>query len=209
MLEDYDLFITQFVTLYALLEPIGHLSLFLALTGEHSKADRLRLAILSPLFAFAVLSFFALAGQTLLNAMNVSILSFQIAGGIILFSFSLSMIFGEAKKPSGVPEEKNLISQAIYPLATPTIAGPGAILSVVLLADNNRGSPIAQSMTVLAVASMMMLLMGAFLAGDIITRLIGSGGTNLVRRVMGILIAALSVDLVLSALAKWLHLPPI
>ena len=108
-----------------------------------------------------------------------------------------------------MPEEKNLISQAIYPLATPTIAGPGAILSVVLLADNNRGSLIAQSMTVLAVASMMMLLMGAFLAGDIITRLIGSGGTNLVRRVMGILIAALSVDLVLSALAKWLHLPPI
>lgn len=209
MLEDYDLFITQFVTLYALLEPIGHLSLFLALTGDQSKADRRKLAILSPLFAFAVLAFFSVAGQTLLNAMNVSILSFQIAGGIILFTFSLSMIFGETKKPTGPVEEKSLISQAVYPLATPTIAGPGAILSVVLLSDNNRGSLMAQSMTVLAVATIMLLLMGAFLAGDIITRLIGSGGTNLVRRVMGILIAALSVDLVLSALAKWLHLPPI
>ncbi|MGU3495818.1 MarC family protein [Xanthobacteraceae bacterium A53D] len=209
MLEDFNLFITQFVTLYALLEPISHLSMFLALTGDHTPAERRKLAVLSVLFSMLILTFFALVGQALLHAMDISVLSFQIAGGIILFLFSLQMIFSGPHQATGPKDEKSLASFAIYPLATPTIAGPGAMLSVVLLADNNRASFVAQGITVAAVGSVMLILLVTFLAGDLVNRLIGSSGTNLVRRIMGMIIAALSVNLILTALAKWLSLPPI
>ncbi|OYX86126.1 MAG: MarC family transcriptional regulator [Azorhizobium sp. 35-67-5] len=209
MQQHLNLFVTQFVTLYALLEPIGHLSLFVALTGEQTIAERRRLAVLSVGFAFLILIFFAVLGQALLHAMGVSIRSFQIAGGLILFAFALTMIFSEPRRPTGVSDDKSLTAFAIYPLATPTIAGPGAILSVVLLSDNNRHNYWDQGITLAVVAAMMGVLLLTFLAGDYITRIIGASGANLVRRIMGIVIAAFSVDVVLTAIARWLNLPPI
>ncbi len=209
MQQHLNLFVTQFVTLYALLEPIGHLSLFVALTGEQTPSERRRLALLSVGFAFLILLFFAVLGQALLHAMGISVLSFQIAGGLILFAFALTMIFTDPKRPAGLADDKALMALAVYPLATPTIAGPGAILSVVLLSDNNRHAYGEQIVTVAVVAAMMGVLLVTFLAGDYITRVIGRSGANLVRRIMGIVIAAFSVDVVLTAIARWLHLPPI
>src|SRR5262245_20534351 len=95
MLPDQQLLITQLMTFWAVLDPISHLSLFMAATAGLERAERRRAAVISVLMAFAVLAFFGLVGQVLLNAMGISLLSFQIAGGIVLLLFGLSMVLGE------------------------------------------------------------------------------------------------------------------
>jgi len=220
MLPDQQLLLTQLITLWAVLDPISHLSLFMAATAGLDKAERRRAAVISVLLAFAVLTFFGLAGQFLLHAMGVSLLSFQIAGGIVLLLFGLSMVLGEAgplakseAKPriegDDAARRENVMSVAVYPLATPIIAGPGAMLTMVLLIDNNRFSFTGQALTLASLALVLAALLIVFLAGHAIERLIGRGGIQLLRRIMGLLLSALAVNLVLSAVAAWLKLPPI
>lgn len=211
MLEDFNLFLTQFVTLWAVLEPISHLSLFLATTSEMTPKQRHRAAVLSCFFAFLILVFFIIAGRALLDAMNISVLSFQIAGGLILFIYATSMIFSEPHTPPSleVGSDKHIASLAVYPLAIPIIAGPGAILSVVILSDNNRNVWEHQAVTIAVVGLLMAILVVLFWLGGYVIKVIGASGTNLIRRIMGLVLAALSVDIVLNALSQWLRLPPI
>ena len=98
-----------------------------------------------------------------------------------------------------------MLNIAIYPVATPIIAGPGSILAIILLTDNNRFTVSEQATTLGVLAVVLSLLLLIFLMSDMISRLIGRGGTNVIRRIMGIIIAAISVNLIVSALAQWLH----
>lgn len=209
MLDDYTLFVTQIVTLWAVLDPVGHLPLFMSATGGLDEKQRRRAALLGVLFAFGVLVLFGLAGQALLRAMGVSLLSFQIAGGIILFLFAVSMVLGDHRSHKGDMVAESAMSIAVHPIAMPIIAGPGALLSMVLLMDNNRYSPWQQAVTVGALVAVLAAMLGTFLLGGLIQRVIGEGGTNMLRRVMGLILAALAVNMVLSAIALWLRLPPI
>lgn len=221
MLPDQQILLTQLVTLWAVLDPISHMSLFMAATADFDRAERRRAAVVSVLMAFAVLAFFGLAGQFLLHAMDISLLSFQIAGGIVLLLFGLSMVLGAESGPLVRPaadapaaadaaaRRETVMSVAVYPLATPIIAGPGAMLTVVLLMDNNRFSYMAQAITLASLAIVLAALLVIFLAGHPIQRLIGRGVIQLLRRIMGLLLSALAVNLVLSAAAQWLGLPPI
>jgi multiple antibiotic resistance protein len=162
-------------------------------------------------FAFIILIFFGVAGELLLAAMGISLMSFQIAGGIILLVFSISMVLGDPPSAAKSPldREGDMLNIAIYPVATPIIAGPGSILAIILLTDNNRFTVSEQATTLGVLAVVLSLLLVIFLMSDMISRLIGRGGTNVIRRIMGIIIAAISVNLIVSALAQWLHLPPI
>lgn len=211
MLEDQNLLLNQFFTLWAMLDPISHLPLFLGATSELNRQERRRAAVMAVLFGFCILVFFGIAGQFVLHAMGISLTSFQIAGGIILLLFSISMVLGEP--PSGAKASSeptgNALNIAVYPLATPIIAGPGAMLSVIILTDNNRFTIGQQAMTLGVLAVVLSLLLIVFLLGDAISKVIGRGGTNVLRRVMGVILAALSVNLIVSALSQWLSLPPI
>jgi multiple antibiotic resistance protein len=216
MLPDQTLFLTQLLTLWAVLDPISHLPLFIAATADFTGAERRRAAVMSVLMAFAILAVFGLVGQFLLGAMGISLLSFQIAGGIVLFLFAVSMVLGDASHTLKVPARRGAAARrdavmaiAVYPLATPIIAGPGALLTMVLLMDNNRYSHAEQAMTLGALATALAGLLIIFLAGDRIERMTGSGVTQLLRRIMGLLLSALAVNLVLSAVAAWLKLPTI
>ena len=209
MLDDYTLFVTQVVTLWAVLDPVGHLPLFMSATGGLDEKQRRRAALFGVLFAFGVLVLFGLAGQALLRAMGVSLLSFQIAGGIILFLFAVSMVLGDHRTHKGDTTAESAMSIAVHPIAMPIIAGPGALLSMVLLMDNNRYSPWQQAVTVGALVAVLAAMLGTFLLGGLIQRVIGEGGTNMLRRVMGLILAALAVNMVLSAFALWLQLPSI
>lgn len=215
MLPDQTLFLTQLVTLWAVLDPMSHLPMFIGATGGLDAAERRRAAALSVMFAFLILAAFGLAGQILLHAMGVSLLSFQIAGGIVLFLFAISMVLGEAvhavplAASDAMSRRERVTSLAVFPLATPIIAGPGAMLTMVLLMDNNRYDPADQAITAGALAVVLIALLTIFLTAHPIERLIGKGGTQVLRRIMGLLLAALAVNLVLSAAATWLKLPPI
>jgi multiple antibiotic resistance protein len=217
MLPDQTLFLTQLVTLWAVFDPISHLPLFIAATPDFKGEERRRAAVISVLMAFVILAVFGIVGQFLLAAMGISLLSFQIAGGIVLFLFAVSMVLGNASHALNVPPKRSnaaarreaVMAVAVYPLATPIIAGPGGMLTIVLLMDNNRYSHMEQLMTLGALATALAGMLVIFLTGDRIERVTGSGVTQLLRRIMGLLLSALAVNLVLSAVASWLKLPSI
>jgi len=208
LLDDYTLLTTQLVTLWSVMDPIGHVPLFLSATAALNFADRRRTAVIGVAVAYGLLAAFGLVGPFVLKAMGISLLSFQIAGGMILFVFALSMVLGNSAASSTTAGEGTLAT-AVYPIATPIIAGPGAMLTIALLMDNQREALSRQAITLLALAGILTLLLGAFLLSEWIHRIIGVGGSNLLRRVMGLILSALAVNMVVSALAIWLHLPEI
>ncbi|MCB5177406.1 MarC family protein [Microvirga lenta] len=209
MLDDQNLVLNQFFTLWAMLDPLGHLPLFLGATSELDRKERRRAAMLAVFFAFCILLFFGIAGQFLLHAMGISLISFQIAGGIILLLFAISMVLGEGHSAAKSVDEPagNTLSVAVYPLATPIIAGPGAMLAIIILTDNNRFTLTEQVETFGVLAVVLSAMLVIFTLGDFISNIIGKGGTNILRRVMGVILAALSVNLIVNALVEWLHLP--
>ncbi len=217
MLPDQTLFLTQLLTLWAVLDPISHLPMFIGATPDFTGQERRRAAVISILMAFVILGVFGFAGQFLLSAMGISLLSFQIAGGIVLFLFAISMVLGDsahgpivpAKRADSAARRDAVMQVAVYPLAIPIIAGPGGLLTIVLLMDNNRYSHFEQLETLGALALVLAGMLVIFLAGDRIERVTGRGVTQLMRRIMGLLLAALAVNLVLTALAAWLKLPSI
>lgn len=198
----------EFVTLWVVIDPLGTLPVFLAVTSGVEEHTRRRAAILAVLISFAVLVFFVFAGHWLLRSMDVSIYSFQIAGGIVLFLFALTMIHGNVH-PEIHPLSERPIDLAIYPLAIPSIASPGAMLAAVVLTDDAGPDLFGRMATVATFALVLLLTLLILLAAGPISRVIGRGGSSVISRVMGMILAALAVDLVLTAVSQWLSLPPI
>ncbi len=201
--------IQEFVTLWVVIDPLGTLPVFLAVTATLDAANRRKAAVVSVVVSFGVMLFFAMAGHWLLRAMDVSIESFQIAGGIVLFLFALTMIHGTSHGDANAPAETNPVEIAIYPLAIPSIASPGAMLAAVVLTDNARQNLPDLSLTIVIFVLVLLVTLAIMLAASSLSRLIGRGGASVISRVMGMILAALAVDLVLSAASTWLHLPPI
>lgn len=171
----------QFVTIWVVVDPIGTIPVFVAVTASLAPSAHRWIAVQAALTAAGVLLFFLVAGQFLIDALGISLPAFQIAGGLILFLFALTMIFGDSKPERETADAVtgDAPSPAIFPLAVPSIASPGAMLTVVLLTDNNRFSISEQVVTaaillsVLACALVLMLLAGPIL------KLIGKGGRQL------------------------------
>ncbi len=200
--------IRSFVTLWVVVDPIGTVPVFIAATAGLAAAQRRAVAIRAIIVAAAVLLFFLIFGQFLLEAMDISLVSFQIAGGIILLLFALTMIFGQPKSAGEMEDiPKDHMQSAVFPLAMPSIAGPGALLAVVLLTDNNRFSVADQIVTALVLGAVLIITLLFMLAAAPINKLIGSGGESIISRVMGMVLAAVAVDAVLNAFADlgWIN----
>lgn len=195
----------DFVTFFVAVDPIGTVPVFLALAAGRSP-ERLRaLATKAVLVAAVVLCAFAAFGQFLLEHMGVSLPAFRVAGGIILFRFALSMIFAQAeqgRKHEGDDTSSRGADIAIFPLAIPSIAGPGTILAAVVLTDNQKFTILEQAVTCLVMLSVLfiqwLLLMGA----SRIQRLLGDGGTSVLSRIMGLILAALAVETVTAGVRE-------
>ena len=188
----------DFVTLWVTIDPIGTVPLYLSVTKDLQSAERKRAALRATLIAFAILAGFLYFGQYLLEAMHVEMLSFQIAGGIVLFLFALSMIFDKSSA-SQAPADKGH-DVAVFPLAMPSIATPGALLSVVVLTDNNTHSFLQETLTCAVMALVLVVTLIFMLQGDRIIGLIGRSGANILCRVMGMILSAVAVEMVYSAL---------
>ena len=196
----------EFVTLFLVVNPFAALPTFLAIAAPLDRRAQRRLALGAAVISFAVLVFFVFAGAFLLQQMGISIRAFLISGGILLFVVALDMIRGEADRGAevGVQGQAEL---AVYPLAIPKIAGPGAMLTVVLLTDDDRLNLPGQLSTVGNLAAVMVITLLVLLAARPIAWLIGLAGVSVVSRIMGMLLAALAVTMVLSAIGDWLGLP--
>lgn len=202
-----DRLLTEFVKLWVVIDPIGTLPIFLAVTAGLSAADARRVAVRGVLVALVVLVFFIVGGQVLLTAMDIELSSFQIAGNIVLFLFALSMIFGETK----LEEEEKLLrggdlERAVYPLAIPSIASPGAMLTVMTVTDNSRFSLSEQAETLVQVVIILSATLLLLFCASRIISVIGNAGASVISRVMGLILASVAVDGIVRALRQLLPL---
>jgi multiple antibiotic resistance protein len=195
----------QLVMLAVVIDPVGTIPVFVAVTKRMKASERPPIALQAAATAAIVLLFFLIAGQFLFDALGISLPAFQIAGSIILFLFALTMIFGESKpheETESIKEVSKDASPAIFPLAVPSLASPGAMLAIVLLTDNNRFSIGEQAVTagimlfVIAIAYLLMLAAGPIL------KIIRVSGAEIVSRVMGMILAAVAVENIIAAVME-------
>lgn len=192
--------LTTFLTLFVIIDPIGSVPVFIALTGNSTPEKRKKTARKAILVAGGVLIFFVLVGQLLFDAIGVRLLSFEIAGGGVLFLFGVKMIF-DKPEGFGMPAESDH-DVAVFPLAIPSIAGPGAMLGVVVSA-NNPSYDLSQQMITMAVLLVVLAITYIFLrSSERIHQWIGDTGALILSRVMGILLTAIATETILKALAK-------
>lgn len=201
-----DLALTAFVNFFVIIDPVGVVPFFVALTAGLDAAARRAVAIKSVAIAAVILLFFTIIGQPLLHYLGVSIPAFRIAGGILLLLLAVDMVL---VKESGIrvttrKEEEEASHRgsdvAVFPLAVPLIAGPGAVASVILLQSQNVGDLAAQTVIAGVMVGMLILVAVAFFAAGPIMRLLGVTGVNVMTRVLGIILAALAVSNVIEGL---------
>lgn len=186
--------------LIAVIDPLGSIPVYLEATKHFDGKHKKKVAIIASFVAFGILLFFILLGQLILEGMNVSLDAFQISGGVILFLFALTMIFGEGKPES----EKHLIKDykhvTIFPVAIPSIASPGAIMAVVLMTDNHIYGFQHQALTTVLVFVVVMLTMFLLLAANLVQKRIGDYGITVISKIMGLILAAYAVQSILTGL---------
>lgn len=184
--------------LIAVIDPLGSVPVYLEATKDFDAIHKKKIAIRASLIAFLILLFFILIGQLILEGMNVSLDAFQISGGVILFLFALTMVFGDGKPT----QEKNQITDykhvTIFPVAIPSIASPGAIMAVVLMTDNHIYSIQNQIITTILVLFVVSLTGLLLLIANKAQKAIGDYGITVISKVMGLILASYAVQSILS-----------
>lgn len=196
-------FIRDALMLVATIDPLGTLAIFVSVTRELDAGARRAAAGRAVLYSGVILVASIVLGQFVLSAMHIRLLSLQVAGGLILFLLGLKMVFGghfESRTEAGH-------DVAVFPLAIPSIANPGSIMACVLLTDNDVFSIPMQLgttsvlLTILAITYVLLRLAGP------IHRVTGDAGAAILSRVMGMILCALSVELVMAAVGAGGWLP--
>jgi multiple antibiotic resistance protein len=195
--------IYAFVTFFVVLDPLGMGPIFVGLTRGETAAFRRQMAIRGIVIAAIILLVFAFAGDFLLRALGVSIAAFRIAGGVLLFLISFDMLFAHAtpirrttEREDEEAESKHDIS--VFPLAIPLIAGPGGLTSVVLLMGRAGSDPMMEAIVLGTMALVLVITLAVLLAADRFTKWLGETGTNVISRVLGIILSALAVQFVID-----------
>lgn len=187
-------FFYEFVTLLVILDPFATVPLFLLVTAGLERRQSLLVAAYALGVAFLILLFFIVVGRPLLSALHIPMASFQLAGSLILLLFGLKMALGKvAEEAMDVPADATLLQRAVFPLAIPGIAGAGAILTVVLLTDNNVRSFSEQVTTTGILALCLCLLFVAYAIAGTVFRLLGKPGIEIVTRVFGLILSSIAV----------------
>jgi len=191
--------IRDFMTIWTTVDPITNLALFASLTVAMPRSERRKIAWRASVYAAIILVVAVVIGQILLDAMGIRLRSLQVAGGCILFVFGLQMVFGwVGQSDASVEKGRDL---AVFPLAVPAIAGPGAITAIILLTDNDVFSVGERAQTGVVLLVVLALNYVLLLLSDAILRIIGQQGAAVLTRVMGIILTALSVEFVLTGLS--------
>ncbi len=194
--------ITAFVTMFVVIDPVGMAPIFLALTQGTPTAARRRIALRACGIGMGVLLMFAFFGEVLLNFIGISMPAFRIAGGVLLFITALDMLFERRTKRRQDKTEDDSADPSVFPLAIPLIAGPGAIASVILLTGQEPGwNGMAIVLGVTALVMLITLLL--FFAATLLETALGNTAIMVITRLLGMLLAALSVQFVLDGLSAY------
>jgi multiple antibiotic resistance protein len=188
---DTKLFTEVFVTLLVIMDPIGTVPLFLALTSGRSRKSRQRQAWQAVVVAIAVIATFALFGQQILRYLGISVAALQGAGGLLLILVALELLTGKQTRDTEVPD----VNVALVPLGTPLLAGPGAIVATIVFVRRAHGGGDAWAIVAGIVAVHVVLYLALRFSG-LILRVIREAGVSLVTRISGLLLSAIAVQLV-------------
>ena len=199
-----ELFVASFITFFVVIDPPGCAPIFAGLTGGASGVERRAMAVRAVGVAACILLAFALAGSALLHALGISLASFRIAGGIMLFLIALEMVFErrterDEHRAAEVAATPEVVDVSIFPMAMPMIAGPGSIASVMLLMARNGGWE-QRGVVLAALAANLALMLVSLLAAGAIMRVLGAKIEAVITRLLGVLLAALAVQFVMDGL---------
>lgn len=201
--------LSAFVTLFVIIDPPGLAPLFLALSSGMSREERGQIALRATITAFCILLLFALAGVAILNVFGITIHSFRIAGGLLLFFIAFEMIFERRQDRHEKSAERattadHIRNIAVFPLAIPLIAGPGAISATILL-SGAFAYPFGRIELILIVAVNLAAAWLVFLVAERLDQALGATGRIVLTRLLGLILAALAVQFVIDGVTPLLR----
>lgn len=206
--------VAVFVTFFVLIDAVGVAPVFAALTAQGDGAYRRQMAIKATIVAVIIISFFAFAGTWLLGAMHISIAAFKAAGGVLLFLIALDMVFEKRTErresraedvmshhDAGAPPE----DISVFPIGIPMIAGPGTIAAVMFYMAE-AGTPVEKGVILAALGLNLILVLVIFLAAGPLVRALGPSIAGALTRILGVILAALSVQLLIDGITEAFNL---
>jgi multiple antibiotic resistance protein len=202
-----DTAILAFTTLFATIGPLDVAAMFAVLTAKDTARARLRTALRSTLVATVVLLLFALLGEVILRSLGISLAALRIGGGILLLLIGIEMAFAISSGATSTTEEETQEAAtrqdiAVFPLATPLIAGPGAMGAIILLMAGTDGVFLLQVAVIATLLLTLLLTLVSMLLATHIYRVLGVTGMHVISRVMGVLLAALAVQFILDGIEQ-------
>ncbi|MFL6829765.1 MAG: MarC family protein, partial [Sphingomicrobium sp.] len=194
------------VTFLVIIDPPGCAPIFAGLTRGASPAERRSMAIRACVVAWIILMFFALLGRPMLHSLGISLASFRIAGGIMLFMIALDMVFerrtqrreNRAHSIEGTPQAEDI---SVFPMAMPMIAGPGSIASAMLWVSRAE-TPLYTAVVLVAITVVMLMTLATLLAAGPLMRLIGERIETVITRILGVILAALAAQFIVDGLKQ-------
>ena len=197
-----EVFFQSFVLYFVVIDPLAAAPLFLIVTQGLKIKNKLKTAFEATLIATLILIFFAILGNFILSYLQISLSAFTIAGGIILFLISLEMLFDKRSQRKEDEIKESSAVTSIFPLAIPLLAGPAAITSVIVSVADMGGNLMSQAAGLLALISVMILTFISFYVVSKSSRIINKKVTSVISRVIGIILAGLSVQFILDGIQK-------
>ncbi|CAL4320680.1 YchE family NAAT transporter [Buchnera aphidicola] len=202
--SDFKIYLNFFAVLFALINPIGMIPIFIGMTGLRSQNDRNRINLISNITAASILIVSLFIGSFILSFFGISIESFRIAGGLLIISVATSMINGQLMSKLLLKNNKNKVAYnkeniSIIPLGMPLIAGPGAISSTIIWSThhNHYNNMIVGSILILFFSFMCWLL---FQLAPYFIRILGNTGINILTRIMGLLLMSLGIEFIIASI---------
>jgi multiple antibiotic resistance protein len=200
-METLNTLLTILIPLIIIMDPLGNLLFFLLFTKQNTPAEKGRMAVITSVSACLILFFFAFTGDFVLHYFGIGLPAFQVAGGFIFFVYALQMLH---LIPSGlkttIEEEEEGITKtnaALVPMATPMLAGPGAITAV-LVWKLNPDNPVTTPLLLIAITIACFTVFNVFYFGKRISKVLGVGGIRVITRLMGLLLAVIAVQFMIN-----------
>ena len=197
-----EIFFQTFVLYFVVIDPLAAAPLFLIVTQGLKVKNKLKTAFEATLIATLILIFFAILGNFILSYLQISLSAFTIAGGIILFLISLEMLFDKRSQRKEDQIKESSAATSIFPLAIPLLAGPGAITSVIVSVADMGTNLMSQATGLLALILVMILTFISFYVVSKSSKIINKKVTSIISRVIGIILAGLSVQFIIDGIQK-------
>ena len=199
-----EIFIQSFVLYFVVIDPIGSAPIFFVVTKNLSTDSKIKTAMNSTTFAFLILVFFALLGNYIFNHLNITFPALKIAGGIILFLVSLEMLFNKRQERKEENANFDTDNVSVFPLAIPLLAGPAAIISVVVSVSNIGNNYINQIVGIAALVIVMSMTFISFFTVSKFEKMVNKKLINIFSSIIAIILAGLSVQYILDGISEFM-----